>query len=119
VTGRAVELYTAEGTPEYRYHCPDKRRVTYEPAATPASLIIYLGLVTDYGLDGRGSIPGSDKIFLSSPQRPDRVCGPPNLLSSGHRGCSLGVKWPRREAYHPPLPSAEVKNGNSYTPTPP
>jgi hypothetical protein len=37
---------------------------------------------TGNGLDGRGSIPGMGKIF-SSPQRPDRVWGPPSLLSNG------------------------------------
>jgi hypothetical protein len=45
-------------------------------------------------LDGPSSIPGSERFF-SSP-RPDRLCGPPNLLSSD---LSLGVaarakSWP-------------------------
>jgi hypothetical protein len=29
--------------------------------------------VTAYGLDDRGSIPGSGEEFLSSPPRPDRI----------------------------------------------
>jgi hypothetical protein len=28
----------------------------------------------------RGSIPGRDKIFISSPKGPDRLWGPPNFL---------------------------------------
>jgi hypothetical protein len=42
-----------------------------------------VGIVTGYRLDGRGSIPGRGKIFFSSPQRPDRLLGPPSLLSNG------------------------------------
>jgi hypothetical protein len=37
-------------------------------------------LSTGYGLDGRDSIPGRDKRFISTPQRPDRLWGPPSLL---------------------------------------
>jgi hypothetical protein len=51
-----------------------------------------VGIATGYGLDSQGSIPGSAR-FLSSPQRPDRLCGPPSLLSNGYCGAlSLGVK---------------------------
>jgi len=32
------------------------------------------------------------------------------------RALSLGLKWPRREADHSPISSAEVKNMWSYTP---
>jgi hypothetical protein len=39
-----------------------------------------------YGLDGRDSIPGRDKRFVSTPQRPDRLWGPPSLLSNGYWG---------------------------------
>jgi hypothetical protein len=35
--------------------------------------------------DDRGSIPGGGWEFLSSPTRPDRLWGPPNLLSNGYR----------------------------------
>jgi hypothetical protein len=40
--------------------------------------------VTGYGLDGLGSILGSAR-FVSSLQRPDRLWGPPSLLS----GCDF------------------------------
>jgi hypothetical protein len=37
-----------------------------------------------YRLDGLGSIPSS-QIFFSSPQRSDRLWGPPSLLSNGNK----------------------------------
>jgi hypothetical protein len=47
-----------------------------------------VGIATGYGLDDRGAgvrIPVGSGIF-SSPHRPDRLCGPPSLLSNGYRG---------------------------------
>jgi hypothetical protein len=44
-----------------------------------------VGIATDYGLDGRGSIPGRGKRFLPIPQRPDQLWGPPSLFSNGYR----------------------------------
>jgi hypothetical protein len=44
--------------------------------------VISVGVATGYGLDGRGSIPGRSKRHFSSPQRPDRLWGPPSLLST-------------------------------------
>jgi hypothetical protein len=41
-----------------------------------------VGIVTGYGLDGRILIPGRGKRFLSTPQCPDRLWGPPSLLSN-------------------------------------
>jgi hypothetical protein len=43
-----------------------------------------VGIATGHGLDGQGSIPGSEKYF-SYPQRPDRLWVPTILLSNGHR----------------------------------
>jgi hypothetical protein len=43
------------------------------------------GIATDYGLDDRGSILGNVRFF-SSPQRPDRLWGPPYFLSKGYWG---------------------------------
>jgi hypothetical protein len=47
-----------------------------------------VGIVTGYGLDNRGvgvqALVGS-RIF-SSPHGPDRLWGPPNLLSNGYWG---------------------------------
>jgi hypothetical protein len=39
-----------------------------------------------YGLDDRGSIPGGCWEFFSKPPRPERLWGPPSLLSNGHQG---------------------------------
>jgi hypothetical protein len=47
-----------------------------------------VGIATSYRLDDRGvgvRVPVGSRIF-SSPNRPDRLWGPPNLLSSGFRG---------------------------------
>jgi hypothetical protein len=47
-----------------------------------------VGIATGYGLDDRGvgvRVPVGSRIF-SSPRRPDRLWGPPNLLSNGYRG---------------------------------
>jgi hypothetical protein len=43
-----------------------------------------VGKATSYGLNGRGSIPGKDKRFLSSPEHPDRLWGAPNLFLNGY-----------------------------------
>jgi hypothetical protein len=59
---------------------------------------------------GRGSSPGSGKIFSSS-RPPDRFRGPPSILSNWVPGAlSPGVKLPGREADHSPPTSAEVKD---------
>jgi hypothetical protein len=47
-----------------------------------------VGIVTSYGLDGGRvgvRVPVRSRIF-SSPRRPDRFWGPPNLLSNEYRG---------------------------------
>jgi hypothetical protein len=47
-----------------------------------------VGIATGYGLDGRGVraqvLIGSS--IISSPRRPDRLWGPPSLLSNGYLG---------------------------------
>jgi hypothetical protein len=39
---------------------------------------------TGYKLEGRGSILGRGERFFSSPQHPDRLSGPPSLLSNAY-----------------------------------
>jgi hypothetical protein len=67
-----------------------------------------------------GSSPGRGWEFFCVPPRPDRLWGltqPPIQWVPG--ALSLGVKRPGREADHSPPSSAEVKNGRSWTSTPP
>jgi hypothetical protein len=47
-----------------------------------------VGVATGYGLDDRGvavPVPIGSRIFCS-PQRPDRLWGPPRLVFNGYRG---------------------------------
>jgi hypothetical protein len=68
----------------------------------------------------RGSSPGRGSEFFSSPPRPDRLWGPPILLSNGYKGFFfLGLRRPGCGALHSSPSSAEVKNAWSYTSTPP
>jgi hypothetical protein len=80
-----------------------------------------VGIATGYGLDGRGvgvRVPvGSRNV--SSPHRPDRFWGPPNLPSNGYRVLSVGVKRLGCGADHLPPTSTEVKKMWLHTPTPP
>jgi hypothetical protein len=49
---------------------------------------ITVGIATGYWLDGRGSFPGRDRRLFSTPHLPDRLWGPPSLLSMGTGGFS-------------------------------
>jgi hypothetical protein len=81
-----------------------------------------VGIVTGYGLDDQGvgvRVPVGARFF-TSPCRPDRLWGPPSLLSNGEPGAlSPGVKRLRCEADHSPPDCALVKKMRIYTSTPP
>jgi hypothetical protein len=66
---------------------------------------------------GRIRVPVWSRIFPS--QRPDRLRGPPSLISNGYKGVlSSGVKRQGREADHSPSTSAEIKKCGSRYPSP-
>jgi hypothetical protein len=76
-----------------------------------------IGIAAGYCLDDREvgiRVPVGSRI-LSFPRRPDRLWGPPNLLSNGYR---RPLKRQGREAAHSPPASAEVKKMWIYTSTP-
>jgi hypothetical protein len=72
-------------------------------------------IVTGYGLDDPGFIP-ENATFFSSPQLPDRLWGPPSLLSE--RYFSLGVMRQGREADHSPPSTSEVNSDGAIPPLP-
>jgi hypothetical protein len=69
------------------------------------------GIAAGYGLDDREvgvRVPVRSRIF-SYLLSPDRLWGPPSLLSNGYCGFFSGVKRPVHEVDHSPPVSAEVK----------
>jgi hypothetical protein len=100
------------------FACPENWSTEYDEYVRWATHHIHsfqfpiIGVAMSYGAGRADSIPGSGKIFFSTPQRPDPLWGPPSLLSNGYRG----VKQQGREADHSPPSSAEVKNGGVIPP---
>jgi hypothetical protein len=80
------------GLSSFAYHSPLKLYTNV--LDTPWSTV---GIVTAYELDGRNSTPGKGKIFLSSPQSPDWLWGPPSLFSNGYwvsvPRCTAAEAW--------------------------
>jgi hypothetical protein len=83
-----MELKDSLPRPQEPFMCPYKVRVNPLPVIlygydTGRSRDSSVGIATGYGLDDRGGggvlVPVGSKIF-TSPCRPDRLWGPPNLL---------------------------------------
>jgi hypothetical protein len=75
-------------------------------------------VIYPYGLDGPISISDSARYFCC-PQRPDRLCGPPSVLSTGYRGHF--PRWTKRHsrvADHSISFGAEVKKTGAIPPLP-
>jgi hypothetical protein len=70
-----------------------------------------VGIETGYRPDGRGSNPGSAKVFFFFSQTSSG--SNPASYPMGSGAISLGVKRPGRESDHSPLSSDEVKNGGA------
>jgi hypothetical protein len=71
------------------------------PMKTCGSRDSSVGIATSYGLDDRGvgvRVPVGSGIF-SSPDHPDRLWGPPNLLYNGYRGLFPRGKAAGREDF--------------------
>jgi len=66
-----------------------------------------------------GSNPDRGWVFFFIPPCPDRLWGPPRLLSNGYEGLFPGVKRPGHESDHSHPSSAEVKNAWNYISAPP
>jgi hypothetical protein len=80
------------------------------------SIIIHTNLKNNSSIDGLGSIPIKGKKFVSAPQYPDGIWGPPSLLSMGTGSFSPELKRPGREADHSPPSGAEIKNVGAIHP---
>jgi hypothetical protein len=76
-----------------------------------------VGVAKGYGLDGRSSIPGRDKIFLLIASRPTLgPSQPPIQCVPGET--SQEVKRPGSKADHSPQSNADAKNGGAIPPLP-
>jgi hypothetical protein len=90
---------------------PDSNTPYLVVPKTPQNRDSVVSIVTSYRLNNLGvrvRIPVGSRIF-SSPSRPGRLWGPPNLLSNGYQGSFVGGDRPEHEADKSPPASAEVK----------
>jgi hypothetical protein len=58
-------------------------RISFTSALDGRSRDSSVGITTDYGLDGQGSIPRRRKQLFSILQRPDWLWGPASLICNG------------------------------------
>jgi len=102
--------------------------MTIIKTVVPELIIVYsfspvrelCGVAPGCGLNDRGFGSRREVGVFSSPPRPDRLWGPPSLLSNEYeRLFPWGVERSAREADHSPLSSAEDRNTWSYISTPP
>jgi hypothetical protein len=63
-------------------------------------------MATGYVFDVRDSIHGRGKRFSLSPQCPDRLWGPPSVITNGY--FFLELKKPERESHCTASTSAEI-----------
>jgi hypothetical protein len=69
-------------------YTPERIRISHKLSTMFRREDSVVGIATGYGLDDRGigaQVPVGVRIF-TSPRPPDRLWGPPNLLSNGYRG---------------------------------
>jgi hypothetical protein len=69
----------------------------------------------NYRVDGRGSIPGGNKIAFSPPEHPHQLWVQPASYPMCTGKFSTGVKQHNGEANHSPPFIAEVKNAEAIT----
>jgi hypothetical protein len=73
-----------------------------------------IDIATDYGLDGRGSIPSRDKGIFFYYTASKQALGPTQTPIQWIRETiTPGIKQPGREADQSPPSSAQVKNGGA------
>jgi hypothetical protein len=70
------------------------------------------------GAVGRAAVGSSDKLFCPT-QRPDRLCGVPNLRCHEYGDFSPWLRRSGRKAGHSSMPSIEANNPGMYTFAPP
>lgn len=85
---REAYFYIFSSSPPHTHNLPSYHRILRQ---TPMNCQFAVTKpILRYGLDGRVSISGRDKVLFSSPQRPDRLWGPSTPYLMGTGGKFLG-----------------------------